>query len=92
MYSALSVEHSADYEVVKREILNTYELVPGIYRQQFCEIQGGTNLHGIFPSKRGTFNRWYTEFYRSLNNVATMGESVLIYGVELGLFVLPSTE
>ena len=33
VYSVLSVEQSADYEVVKREILKAYELVPKAYYQ-----------------------------------------------------------
>ena len=33
VYSALSVEQSADYEVVKREILKAYKLVPEAYHQ-----------------------------------------------------------
>ena len=32
VYSALSIEQSEDYEVVKREILKAYELVPKAYR------------------------------------------------------------
>ena len=39
VYSALSVEQSADYEIVKREILKTYELVPEAYRQQFRDLK-----------------------------------------------------
>jgi len=37
VYSKLSVEQSAGYEIVKREILKAYELVPEAYRQQFHE-------------------------------------------------------
>ena len=39
VYSALSVEQSADYEVVKREILKAFKLVPKAYRQQFHETK-----------------------------------------------------
>ena len=39
VYLALSLEQSADYEVVKREILKAYELVPEAYHQQFREIK-----------------------------------------------------
>jgi len=35
VYSVLSVEQSVDYEVVKREILKAYKLVPEAYHQQF---------------------------------------------------------
>ena len=34
-YSSLSVEQSSDYEIVKREILKAYELVPEAYRLKF---------------------------------------------------------
>ena len=34
-YSALSVEQSSDYSLVKREILRAYELIPEAYRQKF---------------------------------------------------------
>jgi len=39
VYSALSVEQSADYEGVKRKILKAYELVPEAYSQQFRETK-----------------------------------------------------
>ena len=35
VYSALSVEDSGQYEVVKMNILKVYELVPEAYRQKF---------------------------------------------------------
>ena len=35
VYSILSVEQSTDYELVKREILKAYELVPEAYHQKF---------------------------------------------------------
>ena len=34
-YSALSVDHSSDYDVVKSAILKAYELVPESYHQKF---------------------------------------------------------
>jgi len=37
VYSALSIEQSEDYEVVKREILKAYELVPKAYRWIKCK-------------------------------------------------------
>ena len=39
VYSALSVKQSANYEVVKREVLKACELVPEAYRQQFREMK-----------------------------------------------------
>ena len=35
VYSALSVEESGQYEVVKMSILKAYELVPEAYQQKF---------------------------------------------------------
>ena len=35
VYSALSIEESGQYEVVKMNILKAYELVPEAYRQRF---------------------------------------------------------
>lgn len=34
-YSALSVDQSSDYEMVKSAVLKAYELVPEAYRQKF---------------------------------------------------------
>ena len=39
VYSALSVEQSSDYSLVKREILRAYELVPEAYRQKFRDTK-----------------------------------------------------
>ena len=36
VYSALSVDDSSQYEIVKNAILRAYELVPEAYRQKFC--------------------------------------------------------
>ena len=62
VYSALSVEQSADYEVVKREILKAYELVPEAYRQQFREskCKEGQTYMEFARQKEALFNRWCT--------------------------------
>ena len=62
VYSALSVEQSADYEVVKREILKAYELVPEAYRQQFHEskCKEGQTYMEFAQQKEALFNRWCT--------------------------------
>lgn len=39
MYSALSVEQSADYDFVKNKILQAYELVPEGYCQKFQDTK-----------------------------------------------------
>ena len=35
VYSAMSIEHSSQYDLVKKAVLKTYELVPEGYRQNF---------------------------------------------------------
>ena len=62
VYSALSVEQSADYEVVKREILKAYELVPEAYRQQFREskCKEEQTYMELARQKEALFNRWCT--------------------------------
>ena len=62
VYSALSVEQSADYEVVKREILKAYELVFEVYRQQFCEMKCkmGQTYMEFARQKEVFFSRWCT--------------------------------
>ena len=59
VYSALSVEQSANYEVVKREILKAYELVPEAYRQQFRELKckEGQTYYGVCSTEGGTFQQ-----------------------------------
>ena len=59
VYSALSLEQSAAYEVVKREILKAYELVPKVYRQQFRELKckEGQTYMDFAQQKEAPFNR-----------------------------------
>ena len=35
VYSAMSLEHSSQYDLVKTAVLKAYELVPEVYRQNF---------------------------------------------------------
>ena len=59
-YSSLSVEQSSDYEIVKREILKAYELVPEAYCLKFREMkcrEGQTFLE-FARQKETLFNRW----------------------------------
>ena len=61
-YSSLSVEQSSDYEIVKREILKVYELVPEAYRLKFWEMkckEGQTFLE-FACQKEALFNQWCT--------------------------------
>ncbi|XP_065917657.1 uncharacterized protein [Dysidea avara] len=62
VYSALSVEQSVDYELVKREILKAYELVPEAYRQQFRDLKcnEGQTYMEFAQQKEAFFNRWCT--------------------------------
>ncbi len=56
VYSALSTEQSADYEIVKSAILHAYELAPEAYRQKF---------RNHFKSEKCT----YLEFAREKENL-----------------------
>ena len=60
VYSALSVEQSADYSLVKREILRAYELVPEAYRQRFRDAKCHDNqTYMEFAREKETlFNKW----------------------------------
>ena len=60
VYSALSVEQSADYEVVKREILEG--IVPEAYCQQLRELKckEGQTYMEFAQQKEALFNRWCT--------------------------------
>ena len=60
IYSALSVEQSSDYEIVKARILQAYELVPEAYRQKFRNISkqiGQTHVE-FAREKENLFDRW----------------------------------
>ena len=59
MYSALSVDQSSVYDVVKNAILKAYELVPEVYRQRFqASKKGGTQTYVEFAQKKQTlFNQ-----------------------------------
>jgi hypothetical protein len=60
VYTALSVEQSADYDVVKRTIMQAYELVPEAYRQKFRYLYKQTSqTHVEFSrEKENLFDRW----------------------------------
>jgi len=62
VYTALSVDQSADYDTVKRHILKAYELVPEAYRQKFRTIQKvDTETFVEFAREKETaFDRWCT--------------------------------
>jgi len=56
----LSVDQSSDYEVVKGAILKAYELVPEVYRQQFCGCHKNESQTCVeFAwNKENLFNCW----------------------------------
>ena len=60
IYSALSIEESCQYEVVKAAVLKVYELVPEAYRQKFRDtVKRGDQTYVEFArSKETLFDRW----------------------------------
>ena len=62
MYSALSVDDSGQYEIVKNAILKAYELVPEAYRQKFRGTTKGYNQTHVelARQKETLFDRWCT--------------------------------
>ena len=63
VYSALSVEQSTDYDVVKNTIMQAYELVPEAYRQKFRSRQKG-------------IGETYVEFAREKETLFDIGGAV----------------
>ena len=62
IYSALSVEQSAQYDHVKQVILKAYELVPEAYRQNFrkCGKDEKQTYIEFARTKQALFDRWCT--------------------------------
>ena len=60
VYTQLSVQQSANYEIVKELILKAYELVPEAYRQKFRNLRKDSNqTHVEFArNKEQLFDRW----------------------------------
>jgi hypothetical protein len=62
VYSALSSEQSSDYDIVKKEILKAYELVPEAYRQKFKaykKYESKTYVE-FAREKEEFFDKWLT--------------------------------
>ena len=81
VYSALSVEQSTDYDVVKNTIMQAYELVPEAYRQKFRSRQKGIGETYVeFAREKETlFDRWCSskevgEDYHKLREVMLLEE------------------
>jgi len=74
VYSALSVEQSSDYSLVKKEILRAYKLVPEAYRQRFRDAKCTENrptwnlqerkrrylISGVLPNKLEAITAYFT--------------------------------
>ena len=62
VYSALSIDDSAQYDVVKSAILKAYELVPEAYRQKFRNTTKTDNQTYVEFArvKESLFDRWCT--------------------------------
>ena len=61
-YSALLIEESCQYDLVKAAVLKAYELVPEAYRQKFCSSikREGQTYVEFARDKETLFNRWCT--------------------------------
>ena len=52
VYSALSIDDSAQYKDVKKAVLRTYELLPGTYRQKFLKtVKNDDQTHIPYSGK-----------------------------------------
>ncbi|XP_062586991.1 uncharacterized protein LOC134248592 [Saccostrea cucullata] len=62
VYSALSLQQSTDYDVIKKSVLKAYELVPEAYRQKFRNYKKfNEQTHVEFArEKQNMFERWCT--------------------------------
>ena len=73
VYSALSIEHSNDYELVKETILKSYELVPEAYRQKFHGYQKADDETYVefARQKEVLFDRWCAskQVHENFNNL-----------------------
>ena len=62
VYSALSIDNSVQYKVVKTAVLKAYELVPEAYREKFwSSAENDFQTHVEFArQKEILFDRWCT--------------------------------
>ena len=62
VYLALSSEQSSDYDIVKKEILKAYELVPKAYRQKFGAYKKyeSQTFVEFAREKEDVFDKWLT--------------------------------
>lgn len=62
VYSALTVQQGANYQIVKNTILTAYELVPEAYRQKFRNLRknDGKTFVEFARDKENAFDRWCT--------------------------------
>ncbi len=62
VYSALTLEQSGEYDIVKSAVLHAYELVPEAYRQKFRSLNKNDNCTYVefAREKENWFDRWCT--------------------------------
>lgn len=57
--SALPLEQSLDYDIVKAAVLRAYELVPEVYRQKFhSHAKTAKQTYVEFAREKRTFEKW----------------------------------
>ena len=81
VYSSLSDAQSSDFEILKKAILNAYELVPEAYRHKFRNsVRKPGQTHVEFArEKEMMFDRWYRslkvkEEFKNLKEVVVLEE------------------
>ena len=94
VYASLSVQECADYETVKRMILQGYELVPEVYRQRFraCSRGQGESHVEFANKKEGLLDRWCAAMkvddkYENLRQLVLVEEFLKDLPEDLRLFL-----
>ena len=77
-YSALSIEESCQYEVVKASVLKVFELLSEAYRQKFRSTtkQESQTYVEFAREKETLFNRWCTS--KEINNLEQLRQLLLV--------------
>lgn len=86
VYSALSIEQSTDYEIVKEVILKAYELVPEAYRQKFRQYKklDSQTYVEFAREKEALLDRWCSS--KEVNqNFGNLRQLILIEEFKRGL-------
>ena len=63
VYSTMSLEHSSQYDLVKKAVLKAYELVPEVYQQNFRNYKKiDKQTHTEFAcEKEALLDRWCSQ-------------------------------